>query len=162
MKVLKAMVFMALATMVALPGDTQAASPFTCNRYSVDAVAKAKEASRLGCGFSGPVWSTDGAGHKNWCYGASGDSVAHEARERANALGRCQSCRSYADDALQMVVSAAQLRCNFNGPRWSSDVRSHFRWCMGLNPGPGNPGSAAWSERDARVAALTICRKHRS
>lgn len=135
----------------------QAASQLTCNSYMTDAVAKAQEAKRLRCGFSGPVWSTDGLGHKIWCQGANEDSVAHEKSERANALRRCESCRDYTAHALKAVQKNVQLKCGLQGARWHPEPDGHFRWCMGLNLSPSHPGSPVWKERDAREVELGKC-----
>ena len=76
--ILIAPVFFGLA-----PAPVNAASQITCNNYMTDAFRKAQDAIRLGCGFSGPVWSTDGLGHKTWCQGANEDfRCAREARTR--------------------------------------------------------------------------------
>ena len=147
----------AAALLGLLPLPLHAASQITCGNYMLDAVKKAEEARQSRCGFSGPVWSTDGLGHKRSCEGANDESVAHEKQERANALGKCQSCRRYASETQQAVARATQFKCGFSGARWSPDTEGHFRWCMGLNEGPSHPASPTWSERDARQAELGKC-----
>jgi len=140
-----------------LPMPVQAASPTACNGYVSDAVSKARDATNLRCGFSGPVWSTDEWGHKRWCLGADPWSVSHEVIERDRAFKKCQSCRNYASDAQRAVQKNLQNKCGFSGPRWNADAEGHFRWCMDLNLGPSRPDSPTWTERDAREAELRKC-----
>jgi hypothetical protein len=77
-----------------------------------------QEAQRLGCGFSGPVWTSDTAGHMRWCLAAEPSSVGREQRERANALERCQFCASYADTAVDQQRQNRNFQCGLVGPQW--------------------------------------------
>jgi hypothetical protein len=63
-------------------------------------------------------------------------------------------CRDYATAAVRQVELARSIPpCNRGaGPRWTSDYRVHFDWCLGAAPG------AAEAERAARTNWLRSCR----
>ena len=46
-------------------------------------------------------------------------------------------CRDYAAAAVRQVEAARSIpACNRGvGPRWTTDYRVHFDWCLGANPG---------------------------
>jgi hypothetical protein len=48
----------------------------------------------------------------------------------ANAQGREQRCRDYAQDAVDQANQNDRERCGFQGPRWSNDRTPHYAWCM--------------------------------
>src|SRR5262245_41690910 len=149
------------------PAQLHAASEEACKAYSVDAVKKAKEASRLNCGkafkgaFEGPVWSTDPNAHKSWCLGASEDSVEHETRERDNALETCGVCREYMQDAADLFEAIKALGCRPVGTSWPEDVEAHFRWCMGLADRRRLQSDALRKQDVARWRAFQKCKECR-
>jgi hypothetical protein len=63
-------------------------------------------------------------------------------------------CRDYARAAARQVEVARSVRgCDRgNGPRWTSDYRVHFDWCLGA------PIPAVEAERQARTNWLRQCR----
>jgi len=63
-------------------------------------------------------------------------------------------CRDYATAAVRQVEAARSIpACNRGvGPRWTTDYRAHFDWCLGANPG------AVEAERNARTNWLRACR----
>jgi hypothetical protein len=64
-------------------------------------------------------------------------------------------CRDYTSAALRQVRAAyAQPRCaaGIGGPRWSTQGRVHYDWCLGAD------FAATGAERDARTAYLRSCR----
>ena len=63
-------------------------------------------------------------------------------------------CRDYATAAVRQVEAARSIpACNRGtGPRWTTDYRVHFDWCLGANPG------AVEAERAARTNWLRACR----
>ena len=63
-------------------------------------------------------------------------------------------CRDYAGAAVRQVEAARSIpACNRGvGPRWTTDYRVHFDWCVGSPPG------AVEAERVARTNWLRTCR----
>jgi hypothetical protein len=63
-------------------------------------------------------------------------------------------CRDYATAAVRQVELARAIpACNRGtGPRWTTDYRVHFDWCIGAPPG------AVEAERAARTNWLRSCR----
>jgi hypothetical protein len=64
-------------------------------------------------------------------------------------------CGDYARAAINQVRGGLSLPgCagRLEGPRWSSDFRVHYGWCLGVT------FAAAGAERDARTNFLRACR----
>ena len=63
-------------------------------------------------------------------------------------------CRDYAAAAVRQVELARAIpACNRGaGPRWTTDYRVHFDWCLGAAPG------VVVAEREARTNWLRRCR----
>jgi hypothetical protein len=63
-------------------------------------------------------------------------------------------CRDYAAAAVRQVELARAIpACNRGaGPRWTTDYRVHFQWCLGAAPG------IVEAERAARTNWLRHCR----
>jgi hypothetical protein len=63
-------------------------------------------------------------------------------------------CRDYATAAVRQVELARAIpACNRGaGPRWTTDFRVHYDWCLGQPPG------AVEAERAARTNWLRHCR----
>jgi hypothetical protein len=141
------------ALIIAMPSQVHAASETVCVGYARHAVKEATDAQKLGCGFTGPRWSTDYGGHYNWCIGAQGQSVSQEAVSRGGPLMDCSACRGYADEAVNAARQNIAQGCGYNGPRWISNAQAHFGWCMQFGSGP------ATREASARRADLQNCRR---
>jgi len=63
-------------------------------------------------------------------------------------------CREYATAAVRQVELARSIpACNRGtGPRWTTDYRVHFDWCLGAAP------PAVEAERNARTNWIRSCR----
>jgi len=63
-------------------------------------------------------------------------------------------CRDYASAAVRQVQLARSVpACDRgNGPRWTTDHRVHFEWCLGA------PILAVEAERQARTNWIRSCR----
>jgi hypothetical protein len=63
-------------------------------------------------------------------------------------------CRDYATAAVRQVQLARSIpACDRGtGPRWTTDFRVHFDWCLNSPPG------AVEAERNARTNWLRACR----
>jgi hypothetical protein len=66
---------------------------------------------------------------------------------------REDACRDYAEEAVQQNGENRRLGCGLTGGRWTSDLRTHFNWCMTVNR------EARDSESDARRRAIRRCRE---
>lgn len=110
-------------------GSARAASAEFCEKYTADAVADQRRNLDMKCGFTGPPWSSDRAGHHPWCLGAREESANQQRDDRRYWLGRCQRCSDYADRAMAAISKAAKL-CNFSGARWDPSRAGHVTWCM--------------------------------
>ena len=63
-------------------------------------------------------------------------------------------CRDYATAAVRQVeLSRSIPACNRGvGPRWTTDYKVHFDWCLGAAP------EAVEAERNARTNWIRTCR----
>ncbi len=63
-------------------------------------------------------------------------------------------CRDYARAAVRQVELARSVpACNRGtGPRWTTDYRVHYTWCLGAAP------AAVEAERTARTNWIRSCR----
>jgi hypothetical protein len=113
----------------------RAADDALCDRYAAEAVsAEAQEAARR-CGYSGPAWGTDPVrhynGHLNWCLASRNETVEREAQNRRDAIGKCSTCATYAQTAIDDIQKQDKLFCgNPGGPRWDPNRDSHLKWCL--------------------------------
>ena len=64
-------------------------------------------------------------------------------------------CRDYAIAAVRQVELVRSIpACNRGtGPRWTTDYRVHFDWCLGAAP------PAVEAERNARTNWIRSCRR---
>jgi hypothetical protein len=65
------------------------------------------------------------------------------------------ACDKYAKDAVLQNQENLRIPCGFLGPKWSSDYKAHFNWCMSGNL------SNTKSENTGRQQALAQCKKSR-
>lgn len=77
-------------------------------------------------------------------------AIASSAAQAADA----GFCRDYAAAAVRQVeVARSNPICDRGrGPRWTSDYRVHFDWCLGA------PYAAVQAERAARTNWIRSCR----
>jgi hypothetical protein len=69
--------------------SAQAANPYFCNLYAQQAVwAEGQNLSEY-CGYTGPRWSFDYAGHYSWCLTVPKNVANHERQARKWALASC-------------------------------------------------------------------------
>ncbi len=64
-------------------------------------------------------------------------------------------CQAYAEAAINQVrggFSNPGCVAGMRGPRWSSDLRVHYSWCL------TQPPPAMEAERSARTGYLRACR----
>jgi hypothetical protein len=121
---------------VALADVPQQVQAF-CESYAQRAQNVSSEASRLGCGYSGPRWDPNRAMHLSWCLGLKDLDVAvKEEEERQKGFAYCQgkrhACQDYANKAAGLAAEAKQKNCGYNPPLWDTVQINHLNWCMGL------------------------------
>lgn len=81
-----------ILSLVPLPLGTpsaEAGTPAVCNVYSAAAVSQQQKNQNLGCGYAGPRWSKNFAGHFAWCMGAGAPAIQAETNARAAMLAAC-------------------------------------------------------------------------
>lgn len=49
----------------------------------------------------------------------------------ASAQGNCQW---YATTSLKQQQQNEKLKCGYNGPSWSTDLKAHMAWCGSVPP----------------------------
>jgi hypothetical protein len=128
-----------------------AASLGACQDYVKTAVESAHVQRERRCGFAGPRWKTDPAGHMRWCRRSRAEAVAREHRAIFRDLARCTTCSAYAKEAARETRDAARLGCGYSGPRWASGYGDHLGWCLRAD------GAAAASEQRERKLQLFRC-----
>lgn len=136
-----------------------------CDDYAARAAAEANEAVVLGCGYTGPRWSTSGPDHRNWCWGSVDDdtgdwtysnfhngAASAESQARAEDLLKCRNCVAYAGSAVADNSENNSRKCGLTGPRWHGNATTHLRWCLGVAPWD------AQSETTGRQKQLGMCK----
>jgi hypothetical protein len=108
-----------------------------CNPYAKNAVAQNNDNIALGCGYTGPRWSSDHAHHYNWCARGGGNIIESGSwdifrSDKANDLEKCKKnfCDNYAKVSIAQNKDNESKKCGFSGPKWSSDYNHHFNWCL--------------------------------
>ncbi len=147
----------AFIAMSALATPAHPDANLDCDAYAAAAVAQQERNIALGCGYRGGGWSTDFAGHRNWCLqdNVRMADLTGEDGGRAGALEIClakaRACDAYADLALQQSRLNDEAGCGQTGGRWSPDVAGHRAWCMTAPP------EASSAEMDLRRSILQSC-----
>lgn len=84
-----------LQTCAAQKAAQPAANLGVCAIYAAEATAAAVTATNYGCGYSGPRWSADYAGHFAWCAaGANPLVMVAETASRSGELAACIASKS--------------------------------------------------------------------
>jgi hypothetical protein len=135
----------------------RAESDVACTQYARDAVtAQRLNVKRQGCSLRGDMWSENYSGHYDWCRKQSAQTVAAEHKKRMDALARCSAspdyCRRYANAAVSAQrVNASVVSCRKQGPRWSTNLKHHYDWCLQAGQ------EVAEREHQAREAEVKEC-----
>jgi hypothetical protein len=120
----------------------------------------------MACGYSGDAWSSNFNAHARWCAGVSEDDARRETEKRNGLITICEGCRNYAHRAVASYL-AIWPKCrhfwanpSMSDPRWSTDHRNHFQWCMSL---PNHSRfSRADNEHRARDLVIEACNASQS
>ena len=66
---------------------------------------------------------------------AAGAMAAAAAMSHAGpAAAQADVCsKLYLPGAVKLALDAAQRKCGFTGPEWSTDANVQLKWCMGVN-----------------------------
>jgi hypothetical protein len=110
----------------------------------------------MACGYSGDAWSSNFNAHARWCAGVSEDDARRETEKRNGLITICEGCRNYSHRAVASYL-AIWPKCrhfwsnpSMSDPRWSTDHRNHFQWCMSL------PNSSRFSRADSEHRARDL------
>ncbi len=116
-----------------------------CNAYANSVINQAKKSIGLGCGFSGPVWSTDYNFHFNWC-NQNTTQIHHLGEQeniRAAQMQQClanvktkdqqhrkkeKGCLAYAKKAVELDAEIRNA-CPSNSA-WPQNLKAHVDLCM--------------------------------
>jgi hypothetical protein len=149
----------------------QANSHLNCQVYAQSVIDQANENAKFGCGFSGPVWSTDFNFHVNWCN--QNTTQMHHLTEqqaiRTAALSQCkltkpgsgmrpanaydeQGCDSYAKQMVANAQTNIVKGCGINDPRMHQNYQAHFDWCFN-----GRTKQQVKSTLDQVIASVNQC-----
>lgn len=133
-----------------------------CADYASQALAKARQNRRFGCGFSGPGvrWVVSYTDHYRWCLAASAEERQAQAIARERRASRCAqkpvvqvlACRAYAHQAIAAQRENIAKACGLTGPRWQPDYDNHFLWCLNTTSG------LRTMETRTRMEAISRCR----
>jgi hypothetical protein len=142
-----------------------------CERYAEEALAAAKRAGELKCGFPPGVryslnTTSDGVGvdHLNFCKNATREQLLDEIGKRARQMNNCEFCRQATNDILNDAQEARHLSCGFGGGRWREDSDNLFNECSASRANAFGDDLAKVTnfvngEREARRASLFDCRR---
>jgi hypothetical protein len=110
------------------------ASAAICDTYAKEAASKAQGVRDFGCGYDlkDPRWITSRKSHSDWCRASPVKTVADETARRRGEMNLCQTCRVYADMAVEAAVENKKLNCRLSGSSWNESKSDHFAWCMAL------------------------------
>ncbi len=165
---------------VFISSQTMAASDEYCQRYARHALENFQVAQEEGCeDLKFPVWSMDSKHHYDWCRTVS-EAEAEQGGEmrvsllrkcrssigeaqitgtvtavdvaKIRALGRENSCREYANNAVNQQQENLKKGCGFSGPEWNARLGDHYNWCM-----HGENLNSGITEHQKRQAALRGC-----
>jgi hypothetical protein len=153
---------LALSLLLALPQGAVLAKEDPCSAYAATAAAQNKRNVGLGCGFTGPRWSSDPAGHIEWCETAAASiaDLTRETNKRKALLARCaqtkqqkaakkDACTAYANSAVAAQERNLKQGCHFTGEAWSANWSAHFAWCAKVDK--------ATSDKETAGAGCGIC-----
>jgi hypothetical protein len=142
-----------------------------CERYAAEALAAAKRAKELNCGFpAGVRYSTNeseggvGIDHLTFCQSHTRDEVQEEKGKRARQMNNCAFCRQATTDIVNDAQEARHLSCGFGGGRWREDSENLFGECFASRQNAFGDDLAKVTnfvngERQARRASLFECRQ---
>jgi len=167
---MKNILFVAAFALGLSTAQVQAHSHLNCHAYAQSVVNQAKKNIGLGCGFSGPVWSTNYNFHFNWC-NQNTTRIHHLGEQeniRAAQMGQCltkvkakdQKHRLKEKMCLKYAKAAQKLRGQVNkackgqdGGEWSQTLKQDVEFCMAKG------GSFADLTNNNRVKKIKACKK---
>jgi hypothetical protein len=128
-----------------MTNSASAQSVVNCHSYADQAVAYQRLNRQYRCGFRGTTWSSNRAGHYNWCIRVSPRARIAGHNVRVRMLNRCRggvnraaACRQYASLAVRQNLQNLRSRCGYRGARWTSNYRGHYGWCLRAAPHHSN------------------------
>ena len=140
----------------AVPRVSRAGGEGYCGAYAEAANTEQESNLHYQCGNSGASWSTNRKAHHDWCIAALQESVEQQAVYRLRRLRACSLdalCSTYAQIAAHEDRIREGMRCPLSGPRWISDPRAHYEWCLHA------PQDGIEREALARMSDLQSCQR---
>lgn len=135
-------------------GDTVRAA---CGAYAKMAMKQVAANRSMRCGYSGKGWQNSYNAHFGWCtYGKNHTRAVSQNANRGKQIAQCgvrmAKCQAFSLQAQHRQQQNKKLGCGFGGPRWTTNVKGHYDWCM------DHPGRTA-HETAARKKQLVNCVK---
>lgn len=143
----KSVLVLAALALGLVTSQVYAHSHLNCQAYAQAVVNQAKKNIGLGCGFSGPVWSTDFNFHFNWC-NQNTTRIHHLGEQeniRAAQMNQCLVkvkkkdqlhrrrelyCVKYAKKAQKLRGQVNQVCKGQNGGEWPQTIKQDVAFCM--------------------------------
>lgn len=148
--------------------NAQAHNHLNCHAYAKAVIAQVKKNIGLGCGFSGPVWSSDYNFHFNWCNqnttqihhlgeqenirkGQMQQCLAKVKLKDQNHRAKEKACLKYAKKAVKLDAEIRDT-CQSNSA-WPKDLKTHVQYCMGKGG-----ADKVYIDNVKRTGAIAECR----
>ena len=130
-----------------------------CADYASKAVDQQDENLFRQCGYRGSKWSDRYKNHFRGCLSLSARQRVSSAKNRTNALRRCEqnrrqvnrACQRFAQTADELGRSAGENNCELPRTKWIGGYDTAYDWCR-KNRGEANDAAL----REAR-ASLSTC-----
>lgn len=132
----------------------------TCARYARESIRQNQENMNLGSGFAPPVWSSDFAGHNQWCLQGNNRKTTpgflrdREQKLQEFALKQGDPCARYAAQSVRQYQANVAMNIGFKPPVWSGDYNSHYNWCRQGGNAAATPRHLAAREEQMQAFAL--------
>lgn len=114
-----------------------------CQRFAETAEELSRSAGENKCRLPQAKWSGGYDRAYDWCRknkDAANEGVLRDARATLSAcLSRgggpyVQRCDTYAKMAVKQYDKARRNECGFSKSRWNASYRSHYQWCLKVDP----------------------------
>ena len=102
--ILRRAVLCCLTGFLAAPVNTPVMAQ-NCREYADQAVGLYRLTRRYPCGFIGPQWSDNRAGHYSWCRGAQYQTVLRESNFRRQLGAACLKAKTDCDAYAEVAVA---------------------------------------------------------
>ena len=114
-----------------------------CQRFAETADEIARSAGQNSCRISLPENLVDYDSAYDWCRKNKDEANAGVLSEARAALSSClkrgggpyvERCDAYAKTAIKQYGQGRRNECGFTGSRWNNNYKSHYQWCLKVDP----------------------------